>query len=81
MFSRNLGAIAQWLERRAYNSKVPGSTPGGPTSFIGDNMNDKEKERSMNDEFLYSLWRHEGLMEAQRLNWIMDQLNKLKEEE
>ena len=27
------GPIAQWLEQRTHNSLVPGSNPGGPTTF------------------------------------------------
>ncbi len=29
------GPVAQWLELAAHNRLVPGSSPGGPTKFLG----------------------------------------------
>ena len=37
------GSIAQWSEQSAHNRLVPGSSPGGPTSFIGS----KDKTASL----------------------------------
>ena len=32
--SKNVGPVAQRLEQRTHNPLVPGSNPGGPTSFF-----------------------------------------------